>query len=82
MEDEDSIRVVLSGEEMVLDKVEDDDGIFDDVGAFIKLSRDNETVKKIVLYLFTYPPTLFTPSGMASGRALPKASEIIRRSIR
>jgi hypothetical protein len=45
----DSIREVLSGAIIHLDKLEDETGIFDQVDAFVNLSRDNEKVQYIVL---------------------------------
>jgi hypothetical protein len=52
----DSIRAVLSGGTIVLDQLEGIDGIFDQVDAFVNLSRDNKTVKEVLLYPFTDPP--------------------------
>jgi hypothetical protein len=49
------IRQVLSGDNIYLDKLEDDTVIFDHVDAFVKLSRDNETVEELLLCLDTDP---------------------------
>jgi hypothetical protein len=55
MDGVDSIREVLSGRTIHLNKLDDDTGIFDQVDAFIDLSRDNETVEKVILYPNTDP---------------------------
>jgi hypothetical protein len=46
----DSISEALSGHSIMLRKITDNTGIFDDVDAFVKLSRDNATVHEVVLY--------------------------------
>jgi hypothetical protein len=51
----DSIREVLSGRTIWFDKLEDTTGIFDQVDAFVNLSRDNKTVQEVTLYLATDP---------------------------
>jgi hypothetical protein len=55
MADLSGIHGMLSGDSIVLNKIEDDDDIFDQVDAFVNLSRDNKTVKELLLYPFTYP---------------------------
>jgi hypothetical protein len=55
MDGVDSIRAVLRERLIHLDKLHDDTGIFDHADAFVKLSRDNQTVEKVTLYLNTDP---------------------------
>jgi hypothetical protein len=55
MDGVDSIREVLSGRTIGLDKLDDDTGIFDHVDAFVNLSRDNESIEKVDLFSFTDP---------------------------
>jgi hypothetical protein len=55
MDSVDSIREELRGDYIVFNKLEDDTGIFDQVDAFVKLSRGNESVEQVVLLPFTYP---------------------------
>jgi hypothetical protein len=74
----DSIREELSKHTIHFDKLEDDTGIFDQVDAFVDLTRENETVEEVVLCLATDPDA---PAGMPSGTKLLKALEIIRRSV-
>jgi hypothetical protein len=51
----DSIREVLSGHTIHLVIMDDDTGIFDQVDAFVNLSRGNESVEQVVLHPFTDP---------------------------
>jgi hypothetical protein len=46
---ESTIRAALQGNTMFLDKREDDAGIFDQVDAFVNLSRGNETIQEVYL---------------------------------
>jgi hypothetical protein len=48
----DSIREVLSRDTIDLDKQEDETGIFDQVDAFVNLSRDNKSVMEVYLHPF------------------------------
>jgi hypothetical protein len=50
-----SIREVLSGKKITLDMLENGSGIFDQVDAFVNLSRDNKTVECVEMYLSTDP---------------------------
>jgi hypothetical protein len=50
-----SIREVLRGDTITLEKLDDDTGIFEHVDAFVNLSRDNEKVDEVVLCLATDP---------------------------
>jgi hypothetical protein len=50
-----SIREVLWEDIIVLNRLQDDDDIFDQVDAFVNLSRGNDSVKNIVLFPFTDP---------------------------
>jgi hypothetical protein len=54
----DSIRAALSEIIIVLDVLNDENGIFDQVDVFLNLSRENETVQSVVLFI----PS-FTDSG-------------------
>jgi hypothetical protein len=56
-----SIRALLRGNTIVLNKLEDDYGIFNQVDAFVNLSRGNKTIQEV----FLYPAT--DPSNDASG---------------
>jgi hypothetical protein len=51
----DRIRLQLRGRTITLRKLDDHIGIFAQVDAFVKLSRDNETVKEVILYAPTDP---------------------------
>jgi hypothetical protein len=55
MDSVDSIREVLSGCTIRLERLDDDTGIFDQVDAFVNLSRGNEFVEEVVLFPFTDP---------------------------
>ncbi len=55
MDSVESTRKLLSGGFIYLDKLHDYYGIFDRVDAFVKLSRDNETIQHVVLRLFADP---------------------------
>jgi hypothetical protein len=55
MEGVDSIVEVLSGRTISLKKLDDDTGIFDQVDAFVNLSRDNKTVQEVTLSLAIDP---------------------------
>jgi hypothetical protein len=55
MDDEDSIRGELSGRSIIFDKLDDRTGIFAHADVFVNLSRDNETVEEVYLYLTTDP---------------------------
>jgi hypothetical protein len=55
MDGVDSIRALLRGNTIVLQKLEDNTGIFDQVDAFVNLSRGNETIQEVVLYPGTDP---------------------------
>jgi hypothetical protein len=50
------IREVLCGDNIYLDKLNDDTGIFEHVDAFVNLSRDNEKVDEICLRLVVDDP--------------------------
>jgi hypothetical protein len=45
------IREVLSQLTIHLDKLDDDTDMFDHVDNFVNLSRDNETIKQVVLWI-------------------------------
>lgn len=47
----DSIREVLSGDTVYLDKLDDETGIFDQVDAFVNLTRDNKSVEEVTLWI-------------------------------
>jgi hypothetical protein len=51
----DNIRRELRGQNIYFDKLEDENGIFDQVDAFVNLSRGNETVEEVYLCLDTDP---------------------------
>jgi hypothetical protein len=51
MNDLSRIREELSGDTMYVDGVEDESGIFDQVDAFVNLTRDNKSVQKITLWI-------------------------------
>jgi hypothetical protein len=55
MDGVDRIREVLSSDIIVLNKLEDDTGIFDQVDAFINLSRGNDSVEQVILSPSTDP---------------------------
>jgi hypothetical protein len=55
MDSVDSIREVLTGGTIRLERLDDDTGIFDQVDAFVNLSRGNELVEEVVLFPFTDP---------------------------
>jgi hypothetical protein len=50
-----SIRALLSERILHLYALDDEFGIFDQVDAFVNLSRDNETVQEVILYPVTDP---------------------------
>jgi hypothetical protein len=54
-DDVESIREELSGDTIYLHKVNDCTGIFDQVDAFVNLSRDNETIRHVFVCLDAYP---------------------------
>jgi hypothetical protein len=55
MDGVESIREVLSGDRIILKKLDDDTGIFDHADIFLNQSRENETVEEVVLCLTTDP---------------------------
>jgi hypothetical protein len=56
MDGEDSIRDALSVDSFVLNEGDDDTGILDQVDVFVNLSRKNETVDTVTLWIpFTDP---------------------------
>jgi hypothetical protein len=54
MDGVESIRAALCGDTITLEKL-DDDIIFEHVDAFVNLSRENETVEELFLFLDTDP---------------------------
>jgi hypothetical protein len=50
-----SVRKMLSGDHMVLKKLDDDTGIFYHVDAFVNMSRDNKRVQEVFLCLAPDP---------------------------
>ena len=52
----DRIREVLRGDIIALNKLEDNTGIFDHVDVFVNLSRENETVQEVVLWIPSTDP--------------------------
>jgi hypothetical protein len=55
MDDVDIIHTVLREDFIILDKIGNSDGIFDQADAFVNLSRENDTVEDVYLRLSTDP---------------------------